>query len=348
MEKKELKILLRLPNWLGDSVMVSPSFEILKAYFPNAIFNIVGTKASCGIYSRDSRIQNIYIDETKKQKNRFFSTIKFAKKVGQHDIAIAFNNHFFSALFLYATKSTIRIGYGKNFRFFLLNQEIRFIAGIHQVLLYVNLISKICNRALIYPNSKIDENIKLTLISQKIKPFHKDDSKRYIGINAGAAYGNAKRWEEKYFVEIALYFLRNDYVVMLFGSDDDMGLKRILDSIKKQDNNKNLMDLVGKTDINLLCDYISMLDLFITNDSGPMHIAASFCVPMIAIFGPTDAKETSPYNANNATILLDKHLSCAPCKKRECPLIHHNCMKLITPDEVIMHANKLLRKGFYE
>ena len=346
MDKKELKILLRLPNWLGDSVMVSPSFEILKDYFPNATFSIVGSKVSCEIYSRDSRISNIYIDETKKQKNRFYSTIKFAKKVGKHDIAIAFNNHFFSALFLYFTKSTIRVGYGKNFRFFLLNQNIKFISGIHQVLSYINLISRICNRELIYPNTKISNDINLKLISKHIKSFYKDYTKRYIGINAGAAYGSAKRWEEKYFVEVALYFLKNDCVVLIFGNDDDLGLKRILDSIKKQDNTKNLIDLVGKTDINLLCDYISILDLFITNDSGPMHIAASFCVPMIAIFGPTDSKETSPW-CNNA-ILLDKHLVCAPCKKRECPLLHHNCMKLITPDEVIMYANKLLIRGFYE
>lgn len=341
METKELKILLRLPNWLGDSVMVSPAFEILKDYFPNAIFSIVGSSASCGVYSRDPRIKNIYIDETKKQKNRFYATLEFAKKVGKHDIAIAFNNHFFAALFLYATKSTIRIGYGKNFRFFLLNQNIKFIKKIHQVLSYVNLVSKICNRELIYPNTAIDKSIKLKLISKNIKHFHKDDTKRYIGINAGAAYGSAKRWEEKYFVEIILYFLKNDCFVLLFGSDDDIGLKRIIESLKRYDTNDNLINLVGKTDLNLLCDYIATLDLFITNDSGPMHIAASYDVPIIALFGPTDSKETSPWS-NNA-ILLDKKIACAPCKKRECPLGHHNCMKLITPDEVIMHSYDLLR-----
>ena len=142
-------------------------------------------------------------------------------------------------------------------------------------------------------------------------------------------------------VSSALLGLPMVIIVLLFGNDDDMGLQRISDSIKQQDNSKNLIDLVGKMDINSLCDYISILDLFITNDSGPMHIAASFSVPLIAIFGPTDSKETSPW-CNNA-ILLDKHLVCAPCKKRECPLSHHNCMKLITPDEVIMCANKLLR-----
>lgn len=337
---KEEKILLRLPNWLGDSVMVSPAFEALKRHFPNATFSIVGNKASCGIYSRDPRVSNIYIDETKKSKNRFSATLQFAKKVGKHDIAIAFNNHFFSALFLYATKSSIRVGYGKNFRFFLLNQNIKFISGIHQVLSYMNLISKVCNRDLIYPNSKIDDNIKLKLISQHIKHFHKDDSKRYIGINASAAYGSAKRWEEKYFVEIVLHFLKNDCAVILFGGNDDCGLKRIQQMLKQYDTGDGLIDLIGKTDINLLCDYIAILDLFITNDSGPMHIAASYDVPIIAMFGPTDSKETRPWSDN--AIILDKQISCAPCKKRECPLGHHNCMKLITPDEVIMHSYMLL------
>ena len=80
--------------------------------------------------------------------------------------------------------------------------------------------------------------------------------------------------------------------------------------------------------------------MFITNDSGPMHIAASYDVPIIAMFGPTDSKETRPWSDN--AIILDKQISCAPCKKRECPLGHHNCMKLITPDEVIMHSYMML------
>lgn len=338
-DERKLKILLRLPNWLGDSVMVSPSFELLKSHFPNATFNIVGTLPSTEIYKRDNRVQNIYIDETKSQKNRFKATLKLSKMIGKHDIAISFSNTFFSALLLYFTKTTIRVGYSRNFRGFLLTKRVKFIKNIHQVLSYLNLINYLIAKPLYYPNSKIEEDLRLKLISKKIKNFNKDNLKPCIGINPGAAYGSAKRWEERYFVEVIDYFLENDYMVFLFGNSEVKSLNLIESKI----NNTNFINLINKTSIQELCDYISMLDLFITNDSGPMHIAASFNIPIIAMFGPTDSKETSPWSKN--AILLNKNLSCAPCKKRECPLKHHNCMKLITPDEVIESANKILSKN---
>ncbi|RAX54984.1 lipopolysaccharide heptosyltransferase II [Helicobacter sp. 16-1353] len=337
-----MRILLRLPNWLGDSVMVSPSFELLKEYFRNATFSLIGTKPSCEIYSRDVRVENIFIDETKKQSNRIRATLDFAKIIGRYDIAISFSNTFFSALLLYATKTPIRVGYGRNFRSLLLTHRIPFIKNIHQVLSYMNLVNGLCNKDLIHPNSDTSDIQGLQLISQKIKNFHKDESRIYIGINPGAAYGSAKKWEEKYFAEIMAYFLQNDYMVFLFGSKGDKVAESIESLLKKYENlnMNNLINLVGQTSIHQLCDYIAMMDLFITNDSGAMHIAAALNVPIIAMFGSTDSKETSPWRAN--AIILNKNLPCSPCKKRECPLKHHNCMKLITPDEVIYNANKLL------
>lgn len=315
--------------------MVSPTFEALKIYFPNASFSIIGTKASCGIYSRDKRIDKIFIDSTKDSSNRLRATFKFAKEIGKYDIAINFTNSFFSALLIYLTKSSLRIGYAKNLRGFLLNKKVKFIKNIHQVLLYQNLISELIGEEIITKNAF--NNKPLKLISREIKGFRKDYLKPYIGINPGAFYGSAKRWEEKYFIEIILHFLEHDYMVFLFGSDD---LSNITSSIK---NHKNFINLVNKTSIEELCDYIAMMDLFITNDSGPMHIAASLSVPIVAMFGATNSKETSPWGAR--AILLDKNLPCAPCKKRECPLKHHNCMKLITPDEVLESAYKMLNNA---
>ena len=88
------------------------------------------------------------------------------------------------------------------------------------------------------------------------------------------------------------------------------------------------------TSISELSNYISNLDIFVTGDSGPMHIAASLQVPTIAIFGPTNSIETSQWkNANS--FIVKKNLDCQPCMKRTCPLKHHNCMKLIEAQEVI-------------
>jgi heptosyltransferase-2 len=102
----------------------------------------------------------------------------------------------------------------------------------------------------------------------------------------------------------------------------------------------NYQNLAGKTSIQELINIISQLSLFITGDSGPMHLAASFKIPTIAIFGPTNDDETSQYGFNKG-IIVKKNLDCQPCMQRSCPLIHHNCMKLITAADVLAAVQML-------
>ena len=82
------------------------------------------------------------------------------------------------------------------------------------------------------------------------------------------------------------------------------------------------------------------MDLFLTGDSGPMHLAASFEVPTVAIFGPTRNKETSQW-MNDKAVIVKKKLDCQPCMKRICPLKHHNCMKLIKSVDVLSAIDSL-------
>ena len=103
---------------------------------------------------------------------------------------------------------------------------------------------------------------------------------------------------------------------------------------------KNYKNLAGYTTITELINKISSLDLFITGDSGPMHIAAAFQIPTVAIFGPTKDKETSQW-MNNKSIIVKKNLNCQPCMKRTCPLQHHDCMNLIKAVDVLNTVDKL-------
>lgn len=425
-------ILVRLPNWLGDSVMVSPAFEWLKKSFENADFTLVGTKASCGIYERDSRVKRIIIDTSKSSKCRIYATKKLANQIGAHDIAITFSNTFFSALLLYWSKSAVRIGYAKNARSFLLTDALALYkydtqGNIkHQVHLYLELIAllesvqrqayNMCENLLDSQDNvsfsaqnpqKLQEWLKgieklqnatadstllheahfkldllpvlatmpLQLISS---PLTLPTQSYAIGINPGAAFGSAKCWEKSYFVDIIKHFLTLSYNVYLFGSSDSSRTNtQIADSVASHTNAYFFHNLTDKTNLSQLIDYIAAMNVFITNDSGPMHIAAALKVPMVAIFGPTNINETAPYsptpltslplihtnantkiavshNANDeykrlapydTCILLCKYVPCAPCKKRECPLKHHNCMKLITPQEVITHTINLLKNN---
>ena len=104
---------------------------------------------------------------------------------------------------------------------------------------------------------------------------------------------------------------------------------------------KNINNLAGKTSIEELVVIISNLDLLITGDSGPMHIAASFEIPTITIFGPTDDSQTSQWMTKKSRI-IKKNLSCQPCMKRVCPLKHHNCMQFISAEDVLKEAQTLI------
>ena len=102
----------------------------------------------------------------------------------------------------------------------------------------------------------------------------------------------------------------------------------------------NYQNLAGKLSISELINCISNFDLFITGDSGPMHIAANYKIPTISIFGPTRSDETGQW-MNDKGIIIKKNLSCQPCMKRVCPLIHHDCMRLIKAKDVLSEIQLL-------
>ena len=168
-------------------------------------------------------------------------------------------------------------------------------------------------------------------------PFKsKNFQKKVVGINPGATYGSAKRWYPEEFAKVANEIGKIYDEVIIFGGP---GEEEIVKDIEKHLNIKNYQNLCGKLSIKELCEYIGGLSLFITNDSGPMHIAAAFNVPIVAVFGPTDYTETHPWSNNYK--IVTKNLDCAPCKKRECPFKHHNCMKEIKAEDVIKAIKEL-------
>ena len=129
------------------------------------------------------------------------------------------------------------------------------------------------------------------------------------------------------------YRTLNPYLKELVSSCKDHYVRQLFIEYEKK-GIKNYQNLAVKTSITDLISQISNLDLFITGDSGPMHIAASFQIPTVAIFGPTNDHETSQWGLEKS-IIVKKNLDCQPCMKRTCPLKHHNCMKLIKSDDVL-------------
>jgi heptosyltransferase II len=163
-----------------------------------------------------------------------------------------------------------------------------------------------------------------------------------IGINPGSTYGGAKRWLPDRFAESTERLCRRlnesggrRTAVVILGAKGEERLGREIAAHLSSPTTV----LSGTTTIRQLMAAVQRCAVLITNDTGPMHIASAFQVPVVAIFGPTDWRTTSPYGSEHAVV---RHpVDCAPCMLRECP-IDHRCMTGVSVDQVYKAAAKLV------
>ncbi len=322
-----MKILIILPNWLGDAVMATPAIELLASHYQDVSFTFIGSYASIEALKHHPLCERAVIDETKKASNRFIATYKLAKDLGQFNLAVTFRNQLHSSLLLRFTKTVVCISRNSWHSRFLLSHTPKIRTNQHLVRQYSQLAMIDCDH---WDNSI--SNLKLY-----IKP--EQFTKPTLGINAGATYGSAKRWYPERFAQVAKEF-SDKFDILIFGGPNEVEMANEIESNLKSYGVTNYVNIAGKTNIQELCAKIAGCSLFITNDSGPMHVAAAYQVPTVAIFGPTRYKETSQWMNEKSTIVR-KEMVCSPCMKRECPLGHHECMKNITASEVIDAVKEL-------
>jgi len=315
------KILIVLPNWLGDAIMATPAIELLASHYRDARFTFVGSYVSIEALKHHPLCERAVVDETKKASNRYVATYKLAKSLGQFNLAVNFRNQLHASLLLRFTKTVVCISRQSLHSMFLLSHTPKIPTSQHLVKQYSQLAMTDADH---YNGNP--PNLKLY-----IEP--KEFSKPTLGINAGATYGSAKRWYPERFAEVAKEF-SNKFDIIIFGGPNEVEMANEIENSLKGFGIQNYQNLAGKTNIQELCSHIAGCSLFITNDSGPMHVAAAYQVPTVSIFGPTRHKETSQW-MNKKSKIVRHEMDCSPCMKRECPLGHHDCMKTIMAQEVI-------------
>src|SRR5439155_7492626 len=157
-----------------------------------------------------------------------------------------------------------------------------------------------------------------------------------FGIHAGGLYGQAKHWGDDRYCEIAMRLRADGFDVVLLTSPGER------DQAESIASSCEGLPMIGEDgDVLQLASAISHCSVIITNDSGPLHLAAALAVPSVSIFGPTDPARTV---IPGATRVVRKKVSCGPCYERECPLRDHRCMKEISVDEVYSAAVGLLQE----
>lgn len=150
-----------------------------------------------------------------------------------------------------------------------------------------------------------------------------------LALCPGAEYGPSKRWPIEYFAEIARSKLAQGWEVWLFGSNKDVPVTQAIDKLA----GRRCVDLGGRTSLAEAIDLLSLAQVVVSNDSGLMHVAAALGRKLIALYGSSDPRHTPPMSDKATVIYLG--LSCSPCFKRECPLVHLNCLKGISPQQVL-------------
>tara|TARA_B100000787_G_C16185907_1_gene294631 strand:+ start:336 stop:1265 length:930 start_codon:yes stop_codon:yes gene_type:complete len=308
-----MRILIELPSWLGDTVMASPAIENLANYFNNVEIILIGSFVSSEALKNHPKVIATYVTN-----KRIISLYKLARKLGKFDLFFSFRGSFRSTILKLFISSKDKFQYDRN----------RY-QNRHQVEKYNDFVSEslhanfLAERLIVYPNLRLSKRNK--------KPI--------VGINPGASYGDSKRWDPRKFAQVAAA-LSDDYEILIFGSTNEEAIAADIESLLVEMGINNFKNLVGRTSVQDLIARISSLDLFITGDSGPMHLAASFQVPTVAIFGPTRDDETSQW-MNSKGIIVKKKLDCQPCMKRTCPLKHNDCMNLIKVEDILKAVKSL-------
>ena len=286
--------------------MATPAIENIINYYNDVEITFIGSIVSIEALKNHPKVAEVIVLDKK-----YKSLYKIYNRLGMFDVYFTFRSSFRAKLlrFFVKSKNKYQFNSGK-------------YQNRHQVERYADFV-----------NDSLKINFPAGNLIIHTSTTKDKKSSKTLGINPGASYGIAKRWYPEKFAKIAIE-LSDKFDIIIFGGSNEQDFAKEIEKILIKKDIKNYRNLAGKTSIAELIKYISNLDILITGDSGPMHLAASQKIPTIAIFGPTNDVETSQW-MNPKSIVVKKNLDCQPCMKRTCPLKHHNCMKLIEAQEVI-------------
>lgn len=320
-------------NWVGDNVLALPTYRALHHRFRNeggiaiaAPEPISSLLASVGLFRKV-----LPWNGTTRNRIRVL-------KAGRFRRAIILPNSFRAAMIAYAAGIGERWGYSTDARGLLLTHGIRRDRERgHQLDDYATLLAAMNAPRVVdeIPTLKLPVQIR-EKARKRLRALGVRLDLPLFGLHAGGLYGGAKHWGDDRYGLLAERLRENGYSVVLLTSP---GEQQQAEAISAEHG--RIPVIGGEGDVLHLASAIYHCSVVVTNDSGPLHLAAALAVPSVSIFGPTDPARTV---IPGATRVVQKPVSCGPCYERECPLRDHRCMTEISVDEVYSAAVGLLQE----
>ena len=325
-----MKIVVRAPNWVGDAILALPAVDSLAAHFPDAEITIAAADWVREVFAPEPGRRAVLALPTAKSLAGLKAAAGILREQ-KFDLAVLLTNSFGSALPFHRARIPERWGYRRDGRGPLLTRSVKppdpQDEPRHHLYYYLELLSRLGIRT-VTPDLRLrvpdDERAaaRADLAKEGV-----DGSGPLVVFNPGASYGPAKRWPADRFAALAdrLAAERKARIVLTGAAGEAEIAAAVAAAMKVRPIN-----LAGRTTLGRLLAVIAEASLFVTNDTGPMHMANALRVPIVAVFGPTEPKATAPFHP--PAWVLKKDAPCWPCLYRKCPF-DHRCMTSITPED---------------
>lgn len=340
---------------IGDLMLVTPALRTLRANYPKAHIALLTDKPLADLVRCNANIDEcILIDKHGRDKG-ILALIRFIRQIRKRHFDLVINYHRnerASAIASFSGGKKI-VGYAQPFfhRFFdhwmpnLAMADTPKDKVMHQTLCHLKVLqeaagcTKLDDRGLemwLPP----EEEKKASDLWQK--EFAEDD--RVIAFNIGASW-MTKRWIDAYFAECADHFIQEGYHIAFLGGPTDVAIvKACIEKMKEKDSPK-VHVFTGKVSLTVLAGLLRRCCLFLTTDSGPMHVGVAMNVPIVTMFGASPVPTFYPYDGKDIVIKTPE--SCHPCGIHDCPKKgedHMACMKHIPVDVVMKYSEELLAR----
>lgn len=321
-----MRIVVKAPNWLGDAVMSLPTLCSLREMEPKAHIAVLVRRPLADLYRGSADVDDVIGYET------WLAAVRSLKKAA-FDTALILPRSFSSAFMAFTARIGRRIGYRGEGRAAMLTHPVERdddLLRVHRVRYYHHLLTPLGK-----PPAPKAPRLR---IPDEARAWAKErlPGEDWVGINPGATYGTAKQWYPDRFVDVARRLSKRGLKAVVVGGPSEAELG---DRVAREAGG---LSLAGRTSILQLAAVIERCRLFLTNDTGPMHVADAVGTPIAAVFGPTDWRTTPPYGKSHEIVRTE--IECAPCLERVCPLKHHDCMKRVSADDVEEACGRLLER----
>ncbi|MBL8877549.1 MAG: lipopolysaccharide heptosyltransferase II [Phycisphaerales bacterium] len=341
------RLLVVLPNWVGDVVLATPVLAALRKSLAEAhicylhrpyVGEIV---AGCGWHDQSIEWP------AKKGWRGAIARIEFSRAVRRErfDVALLLTNSFRSALTTWLAGVPRIIGYAREWRGWMLTDRLRPLKRDGEfvpspMLDYYIKLAEYIGCPVTNTRLQLGISAEQDAAGQRLKEHYGIQNKRYAIINPGAAFGAAKCWLPERFAEVCdELLLRHELIGVIVGAAGEAALMRKISEAARQ---RVICCESPGTTLGSLKPLVRDAALMVCNDTGPRHYGNAFGIPVVTIFGPTFQEWTDTGYEGESK--LQARVDCGPCMLRVCPL-DHRCMRGITSAEVVAAAGKLIQQS---